>query len=310
MELLAKRTRFRAYQLDKPGSLFSYFDGDTFTLIEAVLTDSCVIPLCSEILEQCKKRKIDTLHITSWDNDHCDPESLEKILTNLKPERIEIPGYAPHTDSGEYSKKVIDDFRRTSMNNLDPITVFEHTAINISKLNPPTPFEYSNVLFKPNILSYKSNDNSSIELFKSGSFTVASLGDVESPETADFLMKNEAFAKEVDVMILAHHGADNGFTTDKFLKTTKPKVAVCGSNYDNHYDHPDPTIRNLLFYNDIQIYTTKTGDIIIESIGDHKSEYSVTNLQSNSTAESSVKKFVSKRVKSSYSPMLRSLLGY
>ena len=46
-------------------------------------------------------------------------------------------------------------------------------------------------------------------------------------------MQNEIIANEVDVLILAHHGADNGFTTTDFLRAVNPKVAICACDWDN-----------------------------------------------------------------------------
>jgi competence protein ComEC len=42
-------------------------------------------------------------------------------------------------------------------------------------------------------------------------------------------------------MILAHHGADNGFTTKSFLAHIDPALAICSSDYDN----PREEIREL-----------------------------------------------------------------
>ena len=109
MELKQKITRFRAYQLGNAGSSFSYFDGTTFTLIEGRLTESSQ-PNVQFELEQAGKTKIDTLHITSWDNDHCNPNELKDILNNLQPNKIQYPGYEPHTDSGKTCMSYIKQY--------------------------------------------------------------------------------------------------------------------------------------------------------------------------------------------------------
>lgn len=96
-------------------------------------------------------------------------------------------------------------------------------------------------------------------------------------------------------MILAHHGADNGFTTKKFLNHIDPTVAICSSNYDNQYDHPPQEIKDLLHEEGIWLKTTKTGDVIIRSIGDHIGQYEVMNLIAKSTEELSRRSFVSKK---------------
>jgi competence protein ComEC len=73
-------------------------------------------------------------------------------------------------------------------------------------------------------------------------------------------------------------------------------VAVCSANYANQYDHPRQEIRDLLYEYGIPIYTTKTGDVIIESIPPHNRDYKVTNLKANSQEVSSQKTFRAKKV--------------
>ncbi len=96
-------------------------------------------------------------------------------------------------------------------------------------------------------------------------------------------------------MILAHHGADNGFTNKKFLERVEPKLAICSSNYANQYDHPTDEIRNLLHEQPIRLMTTKTGDIIVTSIGNHDGQCRAINLKAGSTEVSSTYDFKSKQ---------------
>src|SRR5437764_3572353 len=96
--LLKKVTRFRAYQLGCPGSSFSYYDGETFTLIEARLTE-LNRPRIDKEMEICRVSRVGCLHVTSWDTDHCAKGELEEVLDRYRPHRIEYPGYAPKTDA-------------------------------------------------------------------------------------------------------------------------------------------------------------------------------------------------------------------
>jgi competence protein ComEC len=96
-------------------------------------------------------------------------------------------------------------------------------------------------------------------------------------------------------MVLAHHGADNGFTTKKFLTHLEPTLAICSADYDNQYDHPRDEIRELLHEQGIRLMTTKTGDVIVRSIGDHTGRYQAVNLIGKNAAESSRVEFVSKK---------------
>jgi competence protein ComEC len=124
-----------------------------------------------------------------------------------------------------------------------------------------------------------------------------SLGDVESADTASRLRRDKYLLREVDVMILAHHGADNGFTNKTFIERIEPKLAICSSNYDNQYDHPSDEIRELLYDQRVRLMTTKTGDIIVKSIGDHTGQFRAINLRAGSTEVSSSCDFTSKKAK-------------
>jgi len=53
----------------------------------------------------------------------------------------------------------------------------------------------------------------------------------------------------------------------------------------------------LLYELDIPIYTTKTGDVIVESLPHHRTQYQVVNLQSDSTKISSKRTFKCKKAK-------------
>jgi len=155
---------------------------------------------------------------------------------------------------------------------------------------------FRDVLYNPRWLDQNSaNNNSTVQLFREGSFNLLSLGDVESPDIAARLRRDKYLGREVDVMILAHHGADNGFTNRRFLEHIEPKLAICSSNYDNQFEHPSEEIRELLHDQGIRLMTTKTGDIIVMSIGDHTGMFRAINLRIGSTEISSQCDFKSKK---------------
>ena len=287
-------TRFRAYQLGQVGSSYSYFDGEKFTLVEGMATDVNITQVQRE-LKVCDRSHIDTLHITSWDNDHCNASGLEWILETLKPSRIEYPGYPPHTDCARDCLKAIKAYQskrtaaklRVAVQCVDPPY--------IQSLGAGEALGYRNIVYHPKEIRPSSNDNSTVQLFRTGSFNVASLGDVEDPAIASMLRRCKTFSRETDVLILAHHGADNGFTTRRFLKDVQPRIAICTSNYDNHFDHPRQEIREMLYEQGIKIFTTKSGDVIIKSLPPHTGMYQVVNLKANSTEVSSTAEFEAKK---------------
>jgi competence protein ComEC len=292
MTLLRKYTRFRAYQLGTEGSSFSYFDGSHFTLIEARLSELSRASVEEEIAS-CGVNHINCLHITSWDNDHCSPSELETIMEVYRPTVIEYPGYEPHTETAKEALKKILSYKK----NRPKATLRKVDPSYINSLDEAEQLGYKNVFYHPKSLYDDSNNNSSVKFFRTGSFNVASLGDVEDTNISARLARSRMFSQELDILILAHHGADNGFITSTFLKKTKPTVAIASSNYDNKYEHPKQEIRNLLFEHDIPLFTTKTGDIIIESVQPHTHIYKVFNLISNSAKISSIKTFKSRKSK-------------
>lgn len=248
-------TRFRAYQLGECGASFSFSVNEHFTLIEARYNDVNRPHIIWE-MKNCGISCIDVLHITSWDDDHCKACELKKILLELRPKQIEYPAYVHDTDNARESLKLIRDYSFGHK-----IAITPQIVQNCQKNR----LRGEDVLYN-SLYQYigSSNDKSIVKLFRMGSFTVLSLGDCESSDIRDRLMKDEILQNEVDVLILAHHGADNGFTTNDFLQAIKPKVAICASDYGNKYGHPDQVILNRLNNCGISYFSTKQGDVIAQ----------------------------------------------
>ena len=283
MTVQSVNTRFRAYQLDSAGSSFSYFSGDKFVLIEGRYCEANESSIKQE-LKICGLDRISTLHITSWDQDHCSPSQLKKILDDFRPTKVEYPGYKPHNDCGRESLEILKAYRAKSSKPL----IVAITPEYIKSLDTASSYGYRNIMYWPKeIDAEKANNNSTVKQFRTGSFNVLSLGDVESTHISSYLRRTRSIYSEVDIMIMAHHGADNGFTTSAFLKAAKPTLAIATSNYGNQFDHPKPGIRELLHKNEVQLFTTKTGDVIVKSIGNHTGQFEVINLKAGSTEISS-----------------------
>lgn len=287
MTIKSKPTRFRAYQLSNAGSSFSYFNGSTFTLIEARYNDANEESIKQE-LSQCDVNGVNNLHITSWDMDHCSPSQLEKLLTEFKPNKIEYPGYEPHTDAGKESLRIIRAYERKGKDAKANRKIISVTPEYISSLDDAENYGYKDTLHHPRSIDKdSSNNNSTVKHFRSGSFNVLSLGDVECNNIAARLRRQRTINKETDVMILAHHGASNGFTTSTFIKTVRPTVAISSSDYANQFAHPKQEIRDLLYKYKVKLFTTKTGDVVIFSTGNHTGKYRLVNLKAGSTEVSS-----------------------
>lgn len=294
MPVTPVKTRFRAYQLCQAGASFSYFAGNHFTLIEAMATDASR-PSIKREMEACNKTLLDTLHITSWDNDHCGEAGLAWILEELQPAKIEYPGYEPHSECGKRCLAQILDYQRQRSSEQRKVRAQKVDPDYIRSLKDAQGLGYNDMFYHPKEVGDCSNDNSTVKFFRSGMFNVLSLGDVEHDNIGSMLRNSKILCQETDVMILAHHGSENGITTKKFLRHINPSVAICNSNFANHYDHPSQKIRDLLHEEKICLYTTKTGDVLIQSEAPHTRQFKVTNFKANSTEISSERMFDSRK---------------
>lgn len=276
-------TRFRAYQLGEKGASFSISVDQYFVLIEARYNSVNKSHIIYE-MGLSGVAHINVLHITSWDEDHCKSTELEDIIKELKPSIIECPGYDPHTITGIRS-----------------LSIILNSGCKVVRITPSvvqsqffTRLVGRDLFFGPiNIKKGTTSNNMSvIKLFRIGSFQVLSLGDCEDSDIAERLVEEEIITKEVDVLILAHHGADNGFTTTDFLKALNPRVAICACDWDNMYSHPSDKVRSMLSNLGIKYYSTKAGDIIAQSVDKYK--FKVSNYITNNEKKDSVETFTNK----------------
>lgn len=285
MEFKNIHTRFRAYQLGSKGSSFSYWDSDTnkFVLGEARLNQDNWPSIKHELL-QCGKDSIDDLYISSWDIDHCSPIELGIILEHLKPSSVYYPRYSPDLTKPNQmeSKKLIDSYN-------GPPKIFKY---NGSPGSAAEAWKYGQVFFNPK-LTGNPNDDSLITLWRRGNLSVLSVGDLESTDRSE-AVSNTKILNEVDVLILAHHGSSRNFTTDSLLKALKPKVCIALVDRKNQYGHPDPLVYQRV-NNNSWYYSTKDGDVIIETNGNSNEHFTVYDYISNGQKRQSVKSFSTKK---------------
>lgn len=288
-------TRFRAYQLGTAGASYSLFVDGIFTLLEARLSNLSRPNLNKELAE-CGKSNVDVLHITGWDQDHCALTDLEEIILRYKPAMIEYPGYLPHSDTAKNCLELIQNYQTTNANKGRAVKCIAITPEYIKGLKAAENLAYRDIVYHPRfLLDGESNNNSTVKLFRRGCFNVASLGDVEDANIGAYLRRCKIFKREVDVLLLAHHGADCPTNSKTFFEAVRPSIAICGSQFDNQFEHPKPEVCQRLFDLDIPIMTTKTGDVLIQSLPPHSHKFRATNLIANSTKQSRVLDFVTRK---------------
>jgi competence protein ComEC len=239
------------------------------------------------------KTVIDVLHITSWDTDHCTYDDLTQILNQCRPSLIEVPPYEPVSEEGILCRSVIFKYDHIHQKYVNNVQVF--TREYVVGLTPAEPRTDNNIICPSAFNSYNKNDMSSIKLFRSPGFNVISFGDCESKDIAlGLIFPGSLLRTEVDVMILSHHGANNGFTCPELLDAMKPQLAICSSNYGNHYDHPRPEVCSLLSYRDIPLRTTKRGDVIVYHVNGDPGAVAVNMVANNEEVDTRIG-FIPKR---------------
>jgi competence protein ComEC len=170
IELKPVWTRFRAYQLGEPGSSFSYFADEHFTLIEAKLTERSYASLAAE-LKACGKTTIDTLHITSWDQDHCNLKELQEILSTLQPRKIEYPGYAHDSENHKNCLREILRYRDARRKAALSMIARRIDPPYVKNLEEAKDLGYNDIIFHPKEEFPGSNDNSTVKLYRAGCST-------------------------------------------------------------------------------------------------------------------------------------------
>lgn len=291
------KTKFRAFQLDSEGSLFSYYSNNRYILIEARVPKGGIEVLRADLLMHSKDT-INLLHITSWDTDHCNYNDLVAILNEFRPARIEVPSYDPESVEGKLCQRVIMGYDKIHEKYVPNVVVVSEQYIR--GLSNAGSFGTNNVIYRSSYDGANKNDMSLIKLFRSEGFSVLSVGDCESKDIADRLMECSILKTEVDVLILPHHGANNGFLSGKFLDRVKPQLAICSSNYDNQYEHPRPEICQMLHERGIRMMTTKTGDVFVYQ-KQLDAQVTAANIKGNNTILGATAVFTSKRVNASLS---------
>ena len=111
------------------------------------------------------------------------------------------------------------------------------------------------------------NDSSQIYLVKYKNIYILMTGDASIKSEENLL--NKYNLPYITILKVGHHGSKTS-TSEKLLKTLKPKVALISSGRNNKFNHPHKiTIDNLKKYN-IKIYNTKTSGTVTINLNNLK----------------------------------------
>ena len=121
------------------------------------------------------------------------------------------------------------------------------------------------------------NNNSLVFKLVYKDFSIMFTGDIEEEAEKAILEQysNNINKLQANVLKIAHHGSKTS-TTEDFLKTVSPKIALIGVGKNNNFGHPNEQVIERLKKNGVKVYRTDTdGEISILWIKMYKFHYFV-----------------------------------
>jgi len=201
-------------------------------------------------------KSIDVVVLTHPDHDHI--AGLIEVLKKYEVGFVLWNGLLKETGESDEWERLLQE------NIVDSKIIFSGYKIN-------TPMVTFDVLFPFESLEgieMKNANNSSIVLsvaFEDTSFLLT--GDIESSTEKEIIEKGDLIS--VDVLKVAHHGSKTS-SSEEFIEIVNPSIAIISVGEDNSYNHPHPTVLELLDKYDINILRTDlVGDIKIISDGEN-----------------------------------------
>ena len=193
--------------------------------------------------------KIDYIMISHFDTDHC--KGFEYVLENIKVKNVII---SKQSETSENFKQIMKIIRKKRIN---LIIVQKETKIKIDNFTTVDILSPQSENIADNM-----NDNSIVAKFEAYNFSILFTGDA-SEKIEKELIKEKINLKS-DILKVSHHGSKTG-TSEEFLKSVKPKIALIGVGENNKFGHPTEDVIKRLTENKIKIYRTDTdGEIRIK----------------------------------------------
>ena len=193
--------------------------------------------------------KIDYIMISHFDTDHC--KGFEYVLENIKVKNVII---SKQSETSENFKQIMKIIRKKRINLIivqkgSKIKIDNFTTVDI--LSPQSENIADNM-----------NDNSIVAKFEAYNFSILFTGDA-SEKIEKELIKEKINLKS-DILKVSHHGSKTG-TSEEFLKSVKPKIALIGVGENNKFGHPTEDVIKRLTENKVKIYRTdRNGEISIK----------------------------------------------
>lgn len=193
--------------------------------------------------------KIDYIMISHFDTDHC--KGFEYVLENIKVKNVII---SKQSETSENFKQIMKIIRKKRIN---LIVVQKGSKIKIDNFTTVDIISPQSENIADNM-----NDNSIVAKFEAYNFSILFTGDA-SEKIEKELIKEKINLKS-DILKVSHHGSKTG-TSEEFLKSVKPKIALIGVGENNKFGHPTEDVIKRLTENKVKIYRTdRNGEISIK----------------------------------------------
>ena len=191
---------------------------------------------------------LDYIIISHFDDDHA--TGVAQILGKIDVSSIILTKQLEENDTYRHILSISKE-KKIKLIYVKEGDVLKIGGIKISIIHP----ENKLMINKP------MNNNSIVCKVEYNSFSMLLTGDIEMEAEELILRKN--INLKADVLKVAHHGSKTS-TTEEFLKTVNPKVALIGVGKNNNFGHPSNEVVQRLKENGTRIYRTdENGEISI-----------------------------------------------
>ena len=173
-------------------------------------------------------RKIDYIMISHFDTDHC--KGIFTVIENLKAKNIIISKQAEKSENYKKFKEIVANKK------INIILVKAGDKIKIDK------YIYFKILFPTEklIMQNPLNNNSIVSQLNYKSFKMLFTGDIEEMAEKEILNLQKDKLKST-ILKVAHHGS-NTSSTQEFINSVKPELALIGVGKNNTFGHPSECV--------------------------------------------------------------------
>lgn len=218
-----------------------------------------------EYLLDRRIHKLDFLMISHFDSDHCG--NAIEVMKNIKVDNVIISKQAERSKEFEEIVEVIEKRK---------IRIIQVEAGNTVIIDKDTYFKILWPNNKDIINNNALNNNSIVAKMYYKNFSMLFTGDIEEVAEQKILEQYDNNILQSTVLKVPHHGSKTSSTND-FIESVKPKIALIGVGKNNNFGHPDDSVIECLkkygskiyrtdIFGEISLIIDKKGAITVESM--------------------------------------------